>query len=66
MGNIADSHVDFYTGENSFEDPAKTCRYCGEFPLFWLKGRSGWILIDQKGKKHVCKNNRREDPFDGV
>ena len=66
MGDIADSHVDFYTGEDSFDDPAKTCKYCGEFPLFWLNEKGKWALIDQKGKKHICLNNKRLDPFEGV
>ena len=66
MGDIADSHVDFYTGENSFDDPAKTCKYCGEFPLFWLRRRGKWMLINQKGNVHTCINSKRPDPFEGV
>jgi hypothetical protein len=24
----------------------KTCKYCGEFPLFWEKTEEGWRLAD--------------------
>ena len=45
-------------------DPAKTCKFCGAFPLFWLNKKGRWVLIDQKGNEHRCKNSTRAaDPF---
>jgi hypothetical protein len=66
MGDHADDIIDRMLIESMDADPAKTCKHCGEFPLFWLKEKSGWVLIDQKGKKHVCKNRKREDVFHGI
>jgi hypothetical protein len=66
MGDIADSHVDYFTGENSFDDPAKMCKYCGAFPLFWLNKKGKWVLIDQDGNEHKCKQGDRPDPFGGI
>jgi hypothetical protein len=66
MGDIADDIIDQILDRDLLSDPAKTCKYCGEFPLFWLNKKGKWILIDKKGNKHTCKNYKREDPFNGV
>lgn len=71
MGDMAD----FYTNQILDEwgadnenfnggDPAKRCKYCGAFPLFWLNKKGRWVLIDQKGDEHRCKiSTRAVDPF---
>lgn len=68
MGDMADAAYDRVIDEmfDNDHDPAKECKYCGAFPLFWLNEKGKWILTDQKGKKHVCQNAKREDPFYGV
>ena len=65
MGDIADYLIDQYTGENSVPDPAKECKFCGAYPLFWLNKKDKWVLIDQKGNEHKCKNRKTEDVFHG-
>lgn len=62
MGDI----IDQFTGENSFDDPAKECKYCGAFPLFWHKEKGKRVLLGQDGRPHKCKNYKPVDPFEGV
>jgi hypothetical protein len=61
MGEFADD-IDRMLDNMDKYDPAKKCNNCGAFPLFWLNKKEKWVLIDQKGNIHRCKN-ATSDPF---
>lgn len=68
MGDMADDIIDeiLSNPDTDWSDPAKRCKHCGAFPLYWLNQKGKWVLIDQKGKRHICQNLTREDPFHGL
>jgi hypothetical protein len=54
MGDMADMITEDWGYDEYHDDEGKTCKYCGENWLWWVKTDKGWRLRNQDGI-HSCR-----------